>query len=170
MSKQTLKFNDIEVNKKEFYASKQAIPLSSVNTKNIIISYKVKHNDGGYKYFIDYSHDDIIRPLCIALSQMSQYIKYFDNSGKNMPFKIEDESVCLKYTEICNKIKDILNIKFHSQPIYDDKYINFKVKTFNNKINTLFSGNKIPKERIHYVCIAAICIDSMLRVDKKNYL
>ena len=36
-------------------------------------------------------------------------------------------------------------------------------------INTLFSGNEIPKERNHYICIVAICIDSVLRVDKKNY-
>ena len=36
-------------------------------------------------------------------------------------------------------------------------------------INTLFSGDEIPKERNHYVCIAAICIDSLLRVDQKNY-
>ena len=36
-------------------------------------------------------------------------------------------------------------------------------------INTLFSGDKIPKERIHHVCIVEICIDSVLRVDKKNY-
>ena len=36
-------------------------------------------------------------------------------------------------------------------------------------INTLFSGNEIPKERNHYICIAAICIDSVLRVDKKKY-
>ena len=74
----------------------------------------------------------------------------------------------LKYTEILNEIKDILNVKFHSQPIYDDKYIKTKVKTFNNMINTLFSGDKIPKERTHYACIAAICIDSVLRVDKSN--
>ena len=36
MSKQTLKFSDIVVNKKNFYASKQAIPLDSVNTNNIM--------------------------------------------------------------------------------------------------------------------------------------
>ena len=36
-------------------------------------------------------------------------------------------------------------------------------------INTLFSGNEIPKERNHYICIAAICIDSVLRIEKKNY-
>ena len=39
MSKQTLVFNDIEVNKKDFYASKQAISLNLVNTNNIVISY-----------------------------------------------------------------------------------------------------------------------------------
>ena len=54
-----------------------------------------------FKYFIGYSHDDdVIRPLCIILPKMSGYIKYFDNGGKNMSFKIEDESVYLKYTEI----------------------------------------------------------------------
>ena len=170
MSKQTLKFSDILVNKKELYASKQAILLDSVNTKNIVVSCRIKHNDDGSKCFLGYSHDDdVIRPLCILLPQMSGYIKYFDNGGKSISFKIEDESVYLKYTEIWNKVKDILNVKFHSQPIYGDKYIKTKVKTFNNMINTLFSAEEIPKERIHYICIAAICIDSVLRVDKKNY-
>ena len=36
-------------------------------------------------------------------------------------------------------------------------------------INTLFSGNEISKERNHYICITAICIDSVLRIEKKNY-
>ena len=36
-------------------------------------------------------------------------------------------------------------------------------------IKTLFSGNEIPKERNHYICIAATCFDSELRVDKENY-
>ena len=100
---------------------------------------------------------------------MSGYIKYFENGEKNMLFKIEDEDVYLKYNKIWNKIKSVLNVKFHSQPIYDDKYIKTKVKTFNNAINTLFSGDEIPKERVHFLCISAICIDSVLRKDKKNY-
>ena len=100
---------------------------------------------------------------------MSGYIKYFENGEKNMLFKIEDEDVYLKYNEIWNKNKSVLNVKFHSQPIYDDKYIKTKVKTFNNAINTLFSGDEIPKERVHFLCISAICIDSVLRTDKKNY-
>ena len=38
-----------------------------------------------------------------------------------------------------------------------------KLKTFNNMINKLFAGDEIPKERINYVCISAICIDSVLK-------
>ena len=73
----------------------------------------------------------------------------------------------IKYNRIWSKINDLLNIRFDSEPIYDEKYIKTKVKTFSNMINTLFSGNEIPRERIHYVCIAAICTDTVLTIDKK---
>ena len=78
---------------------------------------------------------------------MSGYIKYFENGGK-MLFKIEDENVYLKYNETWNKIKSILNVKFHSQPVYDDKYIKNKVKTINNSINTLVLGDEILKKEL----------------------
>ena len=68
MNQQTLGINDIEVNKKDFHASKKAILLNSVNTNNIVTSYRVKHNDDSYKYFIGYLHDDgVIRPLRVTL-------------------------------------------------------------------------------------------------------
>ena len=100
---------------------------------------------------------------------MSGCVKYFGNGGKNMSLKVEDESAYLKYTEIWNKIKKLLGIRFHSQTIYDDKYIKTQVKTFSSMINTLFLGNEIPKERNHYIFIAGICIDDVLKLDKKNY-
>ena len=80
---------------------------------------------------------------------MSGYIKYFDDGGKNMSFKIEDESIYSRYNKIWNKIKKTLNITFHSRPIYDGKYKKNKVKTFNCVINTIFSDNK---EGNHYIC------------------
>ena len=101
---------------------------------------------------------------------MSGWIKYFENGGKNMSFKIEDGSVYLKYNEIWNKIKKLLGgIKFHSEPIYDDSSIKTKVKTFSEMIKTLFDGNELPKERVEHVCIACSSVDSVLKVDKKNY-
>ena len=70
MSEQTLKFNDVVVNKKEFHASKQAIALNLVDTDKIIVYDKFKYKDNGSKYFIGYlNDDDIIRPLCITLPQ-----------------------------------------------------------------------------------------------------
>ena len=86
-----------------------------------------------------------------------------------MSFKIEDGSVHLRYTEIWNKIKRLLGKRFHSHPIYDDKYIKTKVKTFSGVTSTFFSKDELPKERNHYICIAAICIDSVSKVEKKNY-
>ena len=71
-----LKFGDIVVNKKEFHASKQAIALNLVNTGKIVVSDKFNHSDDGFKYFIGY---DVIRPLCIILTEMSGSIKDFGN-------------------------------------------------------------------------------------------
>ena len=69
--------------------------------------------------------------------------------------------------EFGTKLKKMLSIEFDSQPVYDEKYIKTKVKTFIDVINTSFSNNEIPKERNHYTCIAAICIDSVMKLDKK---
>ena len=45
---------------------------------------------------------------------MSGYIKCFKNGGENMSFKIEDEDVYIKYNQMWNKIKNLLNVKFYS--------------------------------------------------------
>ena len=54
MSGNTLRFNSIRVNKKEFHKSKQAIDLSLVIVDRIVVSDKFKHSDNGFKYFIGY--------------------------------------------------------------------------------------------------------------------
>ena len=41
---------------------------------------------------------------------------------------IEDDSLLEKYNESWNKIKNTLNIKLHSMPVYDENYTNIKVK------------------------------------------
>ena len=44
-----------------------------------------------------------------------------------------------------------------------------KVREFYSKIKTNFLGDGVPKENMHYTCIACITIDSVMRMDKKNY-
>ena len=60
-------------------------------------------------------------------------------------------------------IENKLGIKFNSKPVYDEKYTKAKVRDFEKKL-----GNGVPKENIHYTCIACITIDSVMRIDKKK--
>ena len=98
---------------------------------------------------------------------MSGDIKYFENGGKNMSFFIEDDEVWEKYEKIWDVIKHKLSIKFHSKPIYIQKYLKAKVREFDGVIHTNILGNDTPKENMHYACIAFITIDSVKRIDKK---
>ena len=79
----------------------------------------------------------IVKPLCIILPQMSGYIKYFENGGKNMSFVIKDDDVLDKYNKIWDKIKEKLNIKFHGV------------------IKTNFLDDEIPKKKhaLHLHCL-----------------
>ena len=167
MSEKTLKFNNIRVNKKEFHKSKQPIDLDLVTVDQIVVSDKFKHSDEGFKYFIGYQDNEIVKPLCIILPQMSRYIKYFENGGKNMYFMIKDDNVLDKYNKIWNKIKEKLNIKLHSMSVYYQTYIKAKIREFHGKIKTNFLGDETPKENLHYTCIACITIDFVMKVDKK---
>ena len=57
---------------------------------------------------------------------MSGYIKYFENGGKSMSLLIEDDEVWDKYDEIWDVIINKLGIKFHSEPVYENKYLKLK--------------------------------------------
>ena len=169
MSEKTLKFNNIRLNKKEFHKSKEPIDLLSVDLDQIVVSYKFKHNDEGFKYFIGYLKNEIVKPLCIILPQMRGYIKYFENGGKNMTFLIKDDEVWEKYDNIWGAIKKKLSIKFRSKPIYEEKYLKAKVREFGGLMKTNFLSNGVPKEHMHYTCIACITIDSIMKIDKRSH-
>ena len=54
-------------------------------------------------------------------------------------------------------------------PVYDERYMKAKVKELNSVVNTNFYGDKVPKEVLHHICIACIAIDSVMKIEKKNY-
>ena len=80
---------------------------------------------------------------------------------------IKDDNILDKYNEVSDKIKNKLNIKFHRKPVYDKTYIKAKVREFDGNIKINFLGDRMPKENMHYTCIACITIDSVMRMDKK---
>ena len=149
MTKKTLKFNNIRVNKKEFHMSKKAIDLMSVNVNKIVVSDKFNYNEDCFKYFIGYQKGEIVRPLCIILPQIIGYIKYFQYGSPNISFLIRNEEVGEKFEQIWDVIKNKLKIKFHSEPVYEYKYLKTKVKEYDGTMKTNFLDNGIPKK----ICI-----------------
>ena len=100
-------------------------------------------------------------------------VKYFDNAGKNMTFVTDNEKLYDKYNEIWEVIRKLLKVKFTVNPLRDDKYLVAKLKIFNRINRTTFNNNNnnnnnIPIERNHYICIPAIDIDSVLKIDNKR--
>ena len=170
MSLRKIKFGNKEVNKKEFYSSKQAISLDSVDLNKIVVSKKWKINDTTYKHICGYLNNDTIQPLCVILPQMDGYIKYFDDGGENMSFVTDDEKIYKKYNEIWEVVRNLLKIDFTVNPVRDYIYLVAKLKIFDRINRTKFNRNYyIPMERNHYICIPVIDIDSVLKIDKRAY-
>ena len=83
-----------------------------------------------------------------------------------MTFVINDNDALDKHNEIWDKIK---NAKFHSMPVYDEKYLKAKIREFNCVIKTTFLGDEIPKENVHHTCTSCITIDFVMKMEN-NFL
>ena len=71
------------------------------------------------------------------------------------------------------KIKDLINKKFDSEPAYNNKYINTKIKLYNNDIRRNFHDEnnirEVPKENCACKCLSLISLDSVIQMNKKYY-
>ena len=86
-----------------------------------------------------------------------------------MSFKVDDNKLLKKYNKIWEKISNLMNIEFDSEPVYsdNDKYITTKIKMYENRVKTNFQGKKVPKENASYKYLLLIMLDSIIRVNKK---
>ena len=167
----SINFDDKKINKSSFYKNKKLFNLNDIDVNKLLVSKKESYGTkSSLKYFIGYNDGDIIRPLCILLPQMIGYVKHFD-SNKTMSFKVSDNKILKKYKKIWVKVGNLLNIEFDSEPVNGDvdKYIKTKIKTYGERVNTNFQGQKVPKENATYKCISLIMLDSVIRVNKKYY-
>ena len=80
------------------------------------------------KYFIEYN-DNVIRPLCLRLLQMTGYTKKF-NENVTMSFRVNNKQLLEKYNKIWEKVEKLMRIDFESKPVYgdDNKYIKTKIQ------------------------------------------
>ena len=129
MNRKSINIDDNKVNKSIFYKNKEQFNVHDLDVNKILVSKRQPYGaENSLKYFIGYNDDDVIRPLFIKLPQMIGYAKHFD-SNKAMSFKASDNKLFKKYNKIWEKVSNLMNIKFDSDPVYgdNDKYINTKI-------------------------------------------
>ena len=120
MSGKSINFDDKKISKSKFYKNKKLFNLNDIDVNKILVPKKESYGTkNSLKYFIGYSDTDVIRPLCIILPQMIGYVKHF-NSNKTMSFKVSDNKLLKKGNKISEKVGNLLNIKFDSEPVYGD--------------------------------------------------
>ena len=114
---------------------------------------------------------------------MTGHLNIFEDGTKKMSFLIDDMSSGLReshkeflerYITIWEKISDLINKKFDSNPVYNNKYINTKIRSYNNDITTNFhdinnKNNKLPEKNKPNKCLSLISLDSITKINKKHY-
>ena len=119
------------------------------------------------KYFIGYKYGKKVRSLRILLPKMNAYRRVFDET-KYMSFLIRDVELFEKYNEIWEKVSNSSKKGFYSEPVYNEKYLKTKIKSYEWKINPHFRNDKIPEEGSQCVCLSVILTDSVYRTDNNS--
>ena len=60
----------------------------------------------------------------------------FDKNSKDINLLVNDKD--MKYFEMWNKIKSLVEKEFNNEPVYNDKCIKTKIKIFNDRVYTNF--------------------------------
>ena len=173
MSEKTINFGDKKINKKDFYNNKKQFNIEDIDINKILISKPEIYEKNMRKYIIGYN-DNTISSLQLFLPKLTGYLNIFENGNRKMSFFTNNNEFLERYAAIWEKISDLVNKKFDSDPIYSNKYINTKIRSYNNDIKTNFhnvdhKNNKLPEKNKPYKCVSLISVDSIIKINKKYY-
>ena len=172
MSEKNINFNDRKIRKSTFYKNKYVYSIDDIDVNNISVSKKESYGTKkSVKYLIEYNDNDIIRPLCVKLLQMTGYARKFDENA-TMSFIVKNKQLLKKYIKIWETTEKLMKINFESKPVYgdDDKCIKTKIKIYADNIITNFHNKKMPKEKAPCKCISIILIDSVIKIEECKYI
>ena len=100
MSGKNVNFGDKKIKKSDFYKNKKVTNIDDIDANKILVSKEEPYGTkNSFKYFIGYNDNDVIRPLCIKLPQMTGYVRKFEGNT-TMSFKISDKQLLKKYNQI----------------------------------------------------------------------
>ena len=151
MSRKNINFDDKKIKKSDFYKNKKVFQIDDIDVNKILISEKEPYSTkNALKYFIGYNDNDVIRPLCVRLPQMTSYAGKFDENA-TMSFRANNKQLLKNYNKIWEKVEKLMRIDFESKPVYgdDDKYIKTKIKIYAGSMITNFHNKKCQKKKHH---------------------
>ena len=105
MSGNNINFDDEKIRQSIFYKNKTINNIKDIDVNNILVSKKEPYGTkNSLKYFIAYNDNDVIRPLCIRLPQMTGYARKFDENA-TMSFRVNNEQLLKNYNKIWEKLR-----------------------------------------------------------------
>ena len=126
MNGKKINFGDKNIKRSDFYKNKKVTKIDNFDVNKILFSKKEPYGTkNSFKYFIGYNDNDIIRPLCVRLPQMTGYARKVDENA-TMSFMANDKQLLKNYNKIWEIVKKLLKIEFESKPVYGDDLINKK--------------------------------------------
>ena len=128
MNGKNINFEDKKIEKSDFYKNKKINSIDDIDANKILVSKKESYDTkNSFKYYIGYNDNDVIRPLCIRLLQITGYVRKFDENV-TMSFTVNNKQLLKNYYKIWEKNEKFLKIDFESKPVCgdDDKYIKQK--------------------------------------------
>ena len=91
MSGKNINFNDKKIKKSDFYKNKKITKIEDIDTNEILASKRESYDTkNSFKYFIGHYDNDVIRPFCVKLPQMTGYASKF-NENRTMSFKVNNK-------------------------------------------------------------------------------
>ena len=143
MSGKNINFDDKKIKKSGFCKNQKVTEIDDIDVDKILVSKEEPYGTkNSFKYFIGYN-DNVVRPLCVRLPQMTGYARKFDENA-TMSFRANNKQLLKNYNKIWEKVEKLMRIDFESKPVYgdDDKYIKTKIKIYAGSVITNFQSKK----------------------------
>ena len=160
--------------KRDFYNTKKQFNIKDIDTNKRLISKPESYGKNNMKKYIIGCNDNAVIPLQLFLPKMTGYLNIFEDGTKKTSFLTDNNEFLERYTKIWEKVSDLVDKKFDSDPVYNNKNINTKIRSYNNDIITNFhyidnKNNKLQEKNKAYKCMPLILLDSSIKINKKYY-
>ena len=129
MSEKTINIGDKKISKKDFYNNKKQFNIKDIDTNKILISKPESYGKNNMKKYIIGYNDNTIIPLQLFLRKMTGYLNIFEDGTRKMSFLTDNNEFLERYTKIWEKLSDLIDKTFDSDPVYNNKHINTKLRS-----------------------------------------